>query len=51
MNSRNMPKCYQHNNVQTMYCITDKKPLCVNCLYISNLHKPHKVIPLQKANL
>lgn len=33
-----------------MYCLTDKKPLCVSCLYVSNLHKPHKIVPLQKAN-
>ena len=32
-----------------MYCINDRKPLCVNCLYMSHVHKPHKIVPLQKA--
>lgn len=45
----NLPKCLQHNNILTLYCKNDSKPLCAGCLYASQAHKPHKVVPLAKA--
>lgn len=47
--SKTPQRCLQHNNVSTLYCINDKKPLCVTCMYQNNLHKKHKVVSLNKA--
>ena len=46
----NLSKCMVHNNIYTLYCKNDRKPLCVSCLYSnSGAHKQHKVVPLNKA--
>lgn len=47
--SKTPQRCLTHNNVVTLYCVYDKKPLCVTCMYQSALHRKHKVIPLNRA--
>lgn len=47
--SKTPQRCLQHNNVITLYCINDKKPLCVHCMYQVFSHKKHEVVPLAKA--
>ena len=44
-----MSRCIIHNNVITLYCKNESKPLCVSCSYLSQIHKTHKVVPLDKA--
>jgi len=48
--AKSAPRCLVHNNVITLYCLNERKPLCVTCMYQNNLHKKHKVIPLNRAN-
>ena len=43
-------RCLAHNNIITLYCLNERKPMCVTCMYQNNLHKKHKVIPLNRAN-
>ena len=43
-------RCLQHNNVITLYCVNDCQTLCVTCMYQNNIHKKHKVIPLNRSN-
>lgn len=42
-------KCFIHNNNLTLYCETDRKPLCASCMYQNNTHKGHKVIKLDNS--
>jgi hypothetical protein len=48
--SKTPQRCLQHNNVITLYCINDKKPLCAHCMYQVGAHGKHEVVPLSKAN-
>lgn len=48
--SKTPQRCLQHNNVITLYCINDKKPLCAHCMYQVVAHGKHEVIPLSKAS-
>jgi len=48
--SKSLQRCLDHNNVTTLYCVSDKKPLCVTCMYKNNAHKKHKVVPLNRAS-
>lgn len=48
--SKSLQRCLDHNNVTTLYCVSDKRPLCVTCMYQNNAHKKHKVVPLNRAN-
>lgn len=48
MQSNNMLlRCMQHNNVLTLYCLTERKVLCVNCIYGVTRHRTHKIVPLK----
>ena len=44
----NVP-CMQHNNALTLYCLTERKALCVNCTYGDVRHKMHRVLPLKDS--
>ena len=39
-------RCLQHNNILTLYCLTERRVLCVNCTYGMTKHRTHKVLPL-----
>jgi hypothetical protein len=50
MNSNNMSvRCLQHNNALTLYCLTERKILCVHCTYGEMRHRTHKVLPLRDS--
>ncbi len=50
MHSNNMQlRCMQHNNILTLYCLTERKVLCVNCTYGLTKHRTHKVAPLKDS--
>lgn len=42
-------RCLEHNSVLSLYCETEQKLLCANCVYRSNSHKLHKVFPIEKC--
>ena len=42
-------RCMRHNNILSLYCETERSPLCVSCMYHSSEHKGHKVVPLKNA--
>lgn len=48
--SKTPQRCLQHNNIITLYCINDKKPLCAHCMFQVIAHGKHEVIPLSKAS-
>lgn len=43
-------RCLRHNNILTLYCESDRMPICVSCLYHGTEHKSHKIVPLKNAN-
>jgi hypothetical protein len=47
--SKTPQRCLNHNNVITLFCLDDKKPLCVHCMYQAFSHKKHEVVPISKA--
>ena len=50
MHSNNMQlRCMQHNNILTLYCLTERRILCVNCTYGVAKHRTHKVLPLKDS--
>lgn len=51
LNSKTPQRCLTHNNVLSLYCHNDNKPLCVSCVYQSSIHKKHRVIPLNRAQI
>ena len=40
-------RCLLHNNTLTLYCLTERRVLCVNCIYGVTKHRTHKVLPLK----
>jgi len=42
-------RCLDHSNVLTIYCQTERKALCANCVYGINRHRTHKLLPLKDA--
>lgn len=42
-------KCLAHNNNYTLYCEHDQKPLCASCMYQNQMHRTHKVHPLNSC--
>lgn len=40
-------RCLQHNNILSLYCLNERRILCVNCLYGIHRHRSHKVVPLK----
>ena len=50
MTNTEMPvRCLVHNNALTLYCLTERKALCVNCTYGDMRHRTHRVLPLKDA--
>ncbi|KAL4499790.1 hypothetical protein ABPG72_017330 [Tetrahymena utriculariae] len=43
-------KCHQHNDQYTLFCLSDKSLLCIECLYSQKTHKNHNIIPLKNAS-
>lgn len=48
--SKHPQRCLIHNNVITLYCTQDRRPLCVTCMYQNNEHKKHKVLPINRSS-
>ena len=42
-------RCKDHNEIVSLYCEKDKSVLCVSCLFESEEHQKHTVIPLKAA--
>ncbi|KAL4436312.1 hypothetical protein ABPG74_015903 [Tetrahymena malaccensis] len=42
-------KCQIHSDIVSLYCEKDKSLLCVSCLFESEEHSKHTVIPLKAA--
>ena len=42
-------RCFDHSNVLTIYCQTERKALCANCVYGINRHRTHRLLPLKDA--
>lgn len=42
-------RCMEHNNQQTVYCITERRVLCTNCVFGAARHRTHKLKPLKDA--
>lgn len=42
-------RCLTHNNIISLYCEIDRHPLCANCMYETQKHRNHRVVPLEKA--
>ena len=42
-------RCLIHNNLLTLYCEIDRQTLCANCMYDSQRHRTHRVVPIEKA--
>ena len=43
-------RCLLHNNTLTLYCLTERRILCVNCIYGITKHRTHKVLPLKDCS-
>lgn len=43
-------RCLQHSNVLTIYCQTERRALCANCVYGVTRHRTHRLIPLEDAD-
>lgn len=41
--------CREHNDYISLFCKEDKSLLCVNCLYYTDRHKKHQIVPLKEA--
>jgi len=42
-------RCLEHNSVLSLYCETEQKLLCANCVYKNGNHRLHKIYPLEKC--
>ncbi len=47
LNSVQSLRCLQHNNALSLYCLNERKILCVNCIYGAHKHRSHKIVPLK----
>jgi hypothetical protein len=47
--SRNPIRCLEHNTNISIYCETEQKLLCANCIYGRTEHKFHRVTPLDRS--
>lgn len=44
-------RCLEHNSVLSLYCETEQRLLCANCVFRNGAHRLHKVYPLEKCYL
>lgn len=42
-------RCLHHNNALSLYCLNERRILCVNCVYGLHRHRSHKVLPLKDS--
>lgn len=42
-------RCLHHNNILSLYCLTERRILCVNCIFGITRHRTHKVLPLKDS--
>jgi hypothetical protein len=42
-------RCLEHNSTISIYCETEQKLLCSNCIFSKLDHKYHKVVPVDKV--
>jgi hypothetical protein len=42
-------RCLEHNSVLSLYCETEQKLLCANCIFRNGLHRHHRVLPIDKC--
>lgn len=42
-------KCTTHNEDYALFCVTEKKLLCLSCVYKATIHKHHQILPLKSA--
>lgn len=46
-NGEQKQRCLIHNNTLSLYCLNQRRVLCVNCIYGVHKHRTHKVLPLK----
>lgn len=49
--SKSGQRCFKHDNDLSLYCLNERKILCVNCFYGDQKHRCHKVMPLKDSLL
>jgi len=42
-------RCMKHNNTLSLYCLTERRILCVNCIFGVTKHRTHKIMPLRDS--
>lgn len=42
-------RCTIHNNTISLYCLNEKRLLCVNCVYGAHKHRTHRVNPIKDS--
>jgi len=40
-------RCTIHNNTISLFCLNEKRLLCVNCVYGAHKHRTHRVCPVK----
>jgi hypothetical protein len=40
-------RCMAHNNTISLFCLNEKRLLCVNCVYGPHKHRTHRVCPIK----
>jgi hypothetical protein len=47
--SNNPIRCLEHNSVISIFCETEGRLLCTNCVFGKNEHKFHRINPVDKS--
>ena len=47
--SKNPIRCLEHNTNLSLYCETEQKLLCANCIFGRQDHKFHRVVPIDRS--
>lgn len=42
-------RCTIHNNTISLFCLNEKRLLCVNCVYGAHKHRTHRVCPVKDS--
>lgn len=48
--SKHPIRCLEHNSIVSIYCETENRLLCTNCIFGKNDHKFHKMTPIDKSH-
>lgn len=43
-------RCLEHNSVVSIFCETEGRLLCTNCVFGKNEHKFHRISPIDKSH-